>query len=121
VNASFSLCLIEAYECRENVSFRREAEAIPAMDVLATISQTMDIPITNLQSRSYKSCVRPLAAKLLCQYSGLTQREVAPLLGTSSGAGVCQQIRRLDQTLQTDRHVQMMWQRIMSELEFIMT
>ncbi len=90
------------------------------MDVLTTISQAMDIPITDLKSRSYKSCVRPLAAKLLCQYGGLNQREVAPLLGISSGAGVCQQIRRLDQKLQKDRHVQMMLQRIISELELIM-
>ena len=40
-------------------------------------------------------------------------------LGIGSGAGVCQQIRRLDQTFLTDRHVQMMLERIVSELERI--
>ena len=108
---------IEGYRCGEDVSFRREAYVIPAEEVLATVSRVLGISEVELQRRSYKSYARPLTAKVLCQYSGLNQREVAALLGLSSGADVCQQIRRLDHQLQRDRFVKKILQQIDNELK----
>ena len=39
--------------------------------------------------------MRPIIAKMLCRYSGLTQRQAAELLNLSTGAAVSHQLRTL--------------------------
>ena len=43
-----------------------------------------------------------VAARMLCQYGGLTPRAAAPLLGVRTGEAVCCQLRKLTQLCQTD-------------------
>ena len=42
--------------------------------------------------------VKPVAAAMLTQVGGLTQREVAAYLGITTGAAVCLQLKRLRQS-----------------------
>jgi hypothetical protein len=41
----------------------------------------------------------------LCRFAGLTQREVAALLGVKTGAAVGQQLQRLQLRLRADAHL----------------
>ena len=41
------------------------------------------------------SLARPIAAKMLCRYAGLTQREVADVFEIKTGAAVSTQLKRL--------------------------
>jgi len=110
---------VNEYVSKEDVSFRRKADTIPVKDALNAVSRVLNIPIVELKKRSYKSYARPLAAKILCQHSGLSQREVAVLLGIKTGAGVCQQVRRVDGKLRSDRYLQTMLHRIENELQAV--
>jgi len=47
--------------------------------------------------------LRAMASQLLSKYAGLTQREIATLLGISSGAAVGQQQQKLREALPQDR------------------
>ena len=44
----------------------------------------------------------PMAARMLCKYAGLRQREVATRLGLTTGAAVCLQLKRLQIALDHD-------------------
>ena len=44
-----------------------------------------------------------MTARLLCRKANLTQREVAAVLGTRSGAAVASQLQRLAARLEADR------------------
>jgi hypothetical protein len=110
---------VNEYISREDVSFRCEADTIPVKDALNAVSRVLRIPIVELKRRSYKSYARPLAAKILCQHCGLSQREVAVLLGMRTGAGVCQQLRRLDGKIRNDRYLQTVLQRIEDEFQSV--
>ena len=57
-------------------------------------------------SRRKDSIIRPVAAKMLCQYSGLTQRQAAEIVGVRSGVAVCLQIRKVDERMKIDRILQ---------------
>ena len=55
-----------------------------------------------LPGRRRDALDRALAARLLCDYGGLTQREAATVLGLRSGAAVSAQLQNLAQRLSTD-------------------
>ena len=55
-----------------------------------------------LQEQRRDSFVRPVAARMLVKYGGLTQREVADRLGVTSGAAVSHQMKRLSGGLAAD-------------------
>ena len=44
-----------------------------------------------------------LAARMLCKYAGLTQRDAAQVLGVNSGAAVSSQQRKLAELMTGDR------------------
>lgn len=47
--------------------------------------------------------VRQVAAKMLCRYGGLTQRQVAEILKLSTGSAVSMQLKKLNQALSGNR------------------
>ena len=63
-------------------------------------------------SRQRESLARPLAAKALCDYSGMTQREVARLFNLSSGTAVSKQLARLSVVLKQDKSLQKIQEKI---------
>jgi len=87
---------VKEHDCREDVSFRHKPRICAVEDVLDSVCQVLGIERAFLLSRQRESLARPLAAKALCDYAGLTQREVAGLFGLSSGGAVSKQLARLN-------------------------
>ena len=52
-----------------------------------------------LYQRKRNSFVRPVAAKMLCKYAGLTQRGAAKVLNIQSGSAVSTQLRKLNRVV----------------------
>ena len=48
----------------------------------------------------------PIAANAVCDYSGLTQRQAAEVLGMTTGVAVSRQLHRLSGALQADKRLQ---------------
>jgi len=53
--------------------------------------------------RRRDSSLRGVAARFLCRYAGLTQRQAAEVLKTGSGAAVSHQLSQLAVNLEKDR------------------
>ncbi len=98
--------LVDGYDAKEDISFRHEAVTYPPEDVLDGVCQVLQINRSALMSRQRDSLVRPLAAKALCDYSGLTQREVADIFNLSSGAAVSKQLAKLSLLVKQDKDLQ---------------
>jgi len=97
--------LIEGSDSKEDVSFRREVRPYPVEDVMQSVSEVLGIDSGTLLSRQRDSLARPLAAKALCEYAGLTQREIADVFHLSSGGAVSKQLARLSTLAQKDKSV----------------
>ena len=87
------------------MSFRREVRPYPVEDVMQSVSEVLGIDSGTLLSRQRDSLARPLAAKALCEYAGLTQREIADVFHLSSGGAVSKQLARLSTLAQKDKSV----------------
>ena len=87
----------------EDVSFRKKLRLIPPEQIVRAIATEFGVKMEAISGRIRGSVARPVAAKLLTQYGGLTQREVATTLGLSTGAAVCMQIRKLTEDLKKNR------------------
>ena len=89
----------------EDVSFRRENRKVKEETVLDLTSAEFGVTLETIRHRQRDSYMRPVAAKMLCKYSGLTQRKVAAILNLSSGAAVSLQLKALDEALLVDRQL----------------
>lgn len=67
--------------------------------------------------RRRNSQLRPVAARCLVRYAGLSQRGVADLLNVGSGSAVCNQLNRLSGKLATDRKLRGEVSRLEKELK----
>ncbi len=95
--------MLQAFDCKEDVSFRREG-SYPHVDQVVTATlEILGVPRKALLQRRRNSIVRPLVAYALCQYTGSTQREVAEIMGGCSGVAVSLQLKKLDEQLKTDK------------------
>jgi len=87
--------LIEGQLYPEDVSFRRTSRTHSSEAILAIVCEVLAISPETLLRRQRDSWFRPLLAQILCDYGGLTQRQVATLMQLKSGAAVSQQLKRL--------------------------
>jgi len=87
--------LIEHHDRPEDVSFRRIGQRLPAARIIEVVTEALGIDKSELSGYHKGSLARPIAAKMLCKYAGLTQRQVAELFGLKSGAAVSIQLKRL--------------------------
>ena len=55
--------------------------------------------------RSKGTAYRPFAARYLTRYAGLSQRDVAAILGVSTGAAISLQLRRFEALLTDNRNL----------------
>ena len=104
--------LVDGCNSKEDASFRHEAAAYPVEVVLDGVCQVLGIDRSVLMSRQRESLARPLAAKALCDYSGMTQREIAKLFNLSSGTAVSKQLAKLSVALKQDRSVRKVQEKI---------
>jgi REP element-mobilizing transposase RayT len=101
----------------EDISFRRITEPLAPQLVLEIIGEVMDAEIEEFRQRRRGSYQRGVAARYLCKYASLTQREVAHLLNMSTGAAVSQQMRKLSEALIDDRKLREVLNRVDRKLE----
>ena len=102
---------------REDVSFRRETAVVPVEVVLQTVAKAAGMEIAALRLRSRDSRWRAVASRMLCQFGGLTQRDVALILGLHTGVAVSCQLRKLNRLLASDVD----WRRHVREIETSLT
>lgn len=78
----------------EDVSFRREVLLVSKDKVLEVVCKHLCITPNDLRERRRNSLLRPIAARMLVKYAGLTHRQVADTLGMKSGVSASLQARR---------------------------
>ena len=98
--------MLQAYDCQEDVSFRREGRYHSPDTVLCALLEILDISREAITKRQRSSVIRPLVAYVLCQYAGSTQREVAEILGGCSGAAISLQLKKLHGQFTKDSSLQ---------------
>lgn len=116
----------------EDVSFRRQTRWMPVEDILvivcgelgvepAAVQERRRAPASqsrdNVSPRGRSSLLRPIVARMLCKYGGLTQRQAAPVLNLRTGAAVGAQIKRLAELIPRDRKLRRQIQRIERSIE----
>ena len=95
--------LVAGYGQPEDVSFRHIIRPIPTESVLAVLTEVLGTSEEEFRRQRHNSLLRGWAARYLGKYSGLSQREVAKVVGVGSGAAVSQNLRRLTDALAKDR------------------
>jgi len=95
--------LVEKSQKPEDVVFRHQIENISAEEILGLLSKTLGLETEWFKEKKRKSGLRPLAAKMLSKYGGLTNRKIAEVLNIRSGAAAGRAITRLDKVLDCNR------------------
>ena len=101
--------LMKGRQTPEDVAFRCQTPTVSPEVVLKTVAKVAGMDATALRVRRRDSRWRAVASRMLCQYSGLTQRAVATRLGLQTGVAVSCQLKKLTLLLASDaelrRHV----------------
>ena len=82
----------------EDAAFRKPIRAATPEAIIRAVCEAYKIPERELRKHRMNDWVKPVAAAMLTQVGGLTQREVAAYLGITTGAAVCLQLKRLRQS-----------------------
>jgi hypothetical protein len=88
--------------CRD-IAFRRQGTVLPVEEILGEVCRRLGSDRRELLRRRRNSFDRAVASRMLCDYGGLTQRQVAEVLGIGSGACVSQHLRKLACELESNR------------------
>jgi REP element-mobilizing transposase RayT len=100
--------LMEGCQNREDISFRRVKEPLPAETILKTLAKRFAVEPDAFHQRRRNSPLRAVAAQMLIRFGGQTQREVAVLLDLGTGGAVSAQVRKLPRLLSEDRQLRLM-------------
>ena len=95
--------LIEQKDILEDVSFRKEIVPLAAGDIVDAVCNVMGVEAQEVYRRQRNSMVRPVTARMLCKYAGMTQRDVAKVLRLTGGSAVSLQLRKLNDRLAGDK------------------
>jgi len=98
--------LLKGKSRSEDVSFRRTATRVPIERILGVVGEGLGVERASLLRRQRGSMDRAVASRMLCDCGGLTQRQVADVLGLRSGAAVSVQLHRLAEELKRDPRLQ---------------
>jgi hypothetical protein len=109
--------LLEDQPRTEDSAFRRTGTRLPVERILQAVCAGRAVERASRLGRRRDSRDRAVASRLLCDYGGLTQREVAQVLGLRSGAAVSAQVQKLAQQLQTDPLLRKQMAAIATELK----
>lgn len=89
----------------EDVSLRRVGLRHSAGKVVKVCCGCLGVEEKEIRRRRRESWVRPVVAWALGRYAGLTQREIANIIGVSTGKAVSVQQVRLKEGVQEDRRL----------------
>jgi putative transposase len=84
---------------KEDVSYRASRRRLPTDQVLEAVCRGMGVTRKELLRSHGSGWARPVAARMLTRYGGLSQREAAQELGVGTGAAVSIQLRRIDEAM----------------------
>ncbi|MBL7221301.1 MAG: transposase [Phycisphaerae bacterium] len=79
----------------EDVTLRRRLRRLAAERVIEIVCGQLGAEREEVSRQRKGSLLRPIVAKMLCRYSGLTQRQAGECLGLSTGAAVSMQLKAL--------------------------
>ena len=77
-------------------------------EVLEVVAEGLRVDVGAFRERRRNSPLRAVAGRFLLKYAGLTQREVADLLGMGSGASVSIQVKRYEDWFTVDARLRKM-------------
>ncbi len=83
----------------EDISFRRRGAWRPTEEVLDVVCRHLGVDRAALRRRRRDSWDRAIASRMLCDQAGLTQQQVADMLGIGSGGAVGKQLQKLTEEL----------------------
>lgn len=95
--------LLDARRRQEDIAFRRGGAVLSVDAILAVVCRRLATDREALVRRRRNSFDRAIASRMLCDHGGLTQRQVAQVLGIGNGACVSRHLRRLARELESDR------------------
>jgi putative transposase len=70
----------------EDVAFRRSVNNLSSEFILSEVAQFYKVPVNELIKKQRGSYLRPITARMLFRFGGYTQREIAKMLGLTTGA-----------------------------------
>jgi putative transposase len=76
----------------EDVTLRRRSRRLGNDRVIEIVCSQLGADRQEVSRRQRDSLLRPITAKMLCRYSGLTQRQAGELLNLSTGSAVSHQL-----------------------------
>jgi hypothetical protein len=79
----------------EDVTLRRRSRRLAAERVIEIVCSQLGADRQEVPKQRKGSLLRPIIARMLCRYSGLTQRQAGELLDLSTGAAVSMQLKAL--------------------------
>ena len=100
----------------EDAAFRRAGRRVSAEQILEIVCRELELPREELLRRRRDCLPRAVAARMLCDWGGLTQRQTADVLGLGSGAAVSLQLRRLADELASHAPLRKRVDRILAAL-----
>ncbi len=81
----------------EDVAFRRESQTLHPEEVLSVILEYYGVELDQIKKQQRGTPYRPVTAKMLFRYSGMTQREIADIIEVKTGAAVSAQISKANE------------------------
>ena len=87
----------------EDVALRRVGRRLEASRIVEVACRHLGVKAGDERCRRRDSWIRPVVARMLSRYGGLTQREIAVCLGVTTGKSVSEQLQRLSAALADDR------------------
>jgi len=108
--------LLDGKARTEDVAFRRMGKRLSVERILLSVCEGLGVERGALLRRRRDSLDRAVASRMLCDYGGLTQRQVAEILRLHSGAAVSAQLRKLTERLENGRPLRKQVAAIAAEL-----
>jgi hypothetical protein len=100
----------------EDAAFRRAGRRVPVERILDVVCRELEVPREGLLARRRDCLPRAVAARMLCDWGALTQRETAGVLGLGRGAAVSLQLRRLADELPSNPQLRQRVSRVLAAL-----
>jgi hypothetical protein len=87
------------------VAFRRESKTLLPEKVLSLIVGYYGVEKHQFKRQQRRTPYRPVTAKILFRYCGMTQREIANFLGLKTGAAVSAQISKANEMERSNQKI----------------
>ena len=94
--------MIHGGERPEDASLRRATPLVSSEVVIDVVCDHLQAERESVFRRQRGTPLRPVVARCLCRYAGMSQRDVASLLGLRTGVAISQQLAALAERLRSD-------------------